>query len=125
VREQWLIVAAIAVTFIGGFYLKASPSKEAPSNELETLAQKCAGSAFMNYERLKALLSIKENEVMLLKAPTVDLQISQRRLEEDYCLQVARCQLPELPIQARNMAYSAIFSSCLDDEEKRKREDEQ
>jgi hypothetical protein len=123
VREQWIIAAAIAATFVGGFYLKSWPSKEAPSKEPETLAQKCAISASMNYVRLRALLSIKENEAMLLNATTVDLQISQRRLEEDYCLQVARCRLLDLPAQTGNMAYSAMFSSCLDDEEKQRHED--
>lgn len=49
-------------------------------------------------------------------APSPDKQIMRRRLFEKYCLEVTACGLQSYKGNSRDMAASALFSSCINEE---------
>jgi hypothetical protein len=71
----------------------------------------CEIAAFTDYNRANLTLLTKHELIM-----TVETTISQRRLQEQYCLRVAHCQIADLPLQKTTMALDTAFSVCLRDE---------
>lgn len=71
----------------------------------------CLTGAFEEYNRANLALLAKSEMLM-----TVETVIAQRRLQEQYCLKAARCELANLPPQQTTIALDAIFSRCLRDE---------
>ena len=93
-------------------FAAACSSAAAQQSELD-----CAVSAFTDYTKTKLAL--------LLQAPlpSVETQISERRLEEQYCLQYAKCllagqikEMKEPNDHTIGWMFSTSFSSCLRDE---------
>jgi hypothetical protein len=76
----------------------------------------CLTAAFNDYN--KANLAIKQRTPPL----PIEAIVAQRRLQEQYCLRVARCRVGE-PATDRSLAssYAAAFSSCLAEEAKAQR----
>jgi hypothetical protein len=70
----------------------------------------CISAALTDYVKMNAALAIRSAPLM-----SVEATIAQRRLEEQYCLRVARCRVGGV---ASAYATAAVFSSCLDDEAK-------
>jgi hypothetical protein len=71
----------------------------------------CLAAALSDY--------VKTNTALLASAGanfTVETRLSQRRLEEQYCVGVARCRVGDSP--AMRLPLAAVFSSCLDEEAK-------
>lgn len=70
----------------------------------------CALIPFKNY--IAAKFSLSQERLY----PPVESEIAERRLEEQYCLQFAQCQLPDKTSQTNTIAFSAVFSACLRNE---------
>jgi hypothetical protein len=73
--------------------------------------EECMVAAFTDYNRANLALLTKSDLLM-----TVETIITQRRLQEQYCLRVAKCHLAGLPPQHTTMALDVAFSGCLRDE---------
>src|ERR1035441_5959084 len=71
----------------------------------------CMVAALNDYNKANLALLTKSDLLM-----TVETTIAQRRLQEQYCLRVAQCQLASLPPQHTTMALDAAFSTGLRDE---------
>jgi hypothetical protein len=78
-----------------------------PALAQESTQTACAMTAFNDYN--------KANLALMAQSTTV----AQRRLQEQYCLRVARCRVGD-PTANRSLAlpYAAAFSSCLREEAK-------
>jgi hypothetical protein len=68
----------------------------------------CAVAAYTEYN--KANLALLTHSLPIM---SVEATIAQRRLQEKYCLDFARCISAGLPAETSSMAYSAAFSGCL------------
>jgi hypothetical protein len=72
----------------------------------------CAVAAYTEYNKANLALLTQSLPVM-----SVEATIAQRRLQEKYCSEFARCissGVPAgLPAETSNMAYAATFSGCL------------
>ena len=76
-------------------------------------ANVCTMAAFNQYQQANRKLM----ETFPAPMPP-DVIVSQRRLQEQYCSQLAQCLIPD-PQNPRNLIpYSATFSQCLRDEAK-------
>lgn len=68
---------------------------------------------------LRAALALQNQEGKLV--PTAEQVIARRRLNEDYCIRLARCEVREIrPTPSPELAATVLstqFSSCLQDEE--------
>jgi hypothetical protein len=71
----------------------------------------CLVAALNDYNQANLALLTKSELLM-----TVETTIAQRRLQEQYCLRVAQCQLASMPPQQTTVALDAAFSDCLRDE---------
>src|ERR1700721_2811227 len=70
--------------------------------------QECMVAAFTDYNRANMALLTKPDPLM-----TVETAVSQRRLQEQYCLRIAKCHLAGLPPQNTTIALDIAFSGCL------------
>jgi hypothetical protein len=82
----------------------------------QTGAQKACAVVVMT-EYNKANLALLQEGLLQF---SVDNVIAQRRLQEHYCLQYARCLVGEATNQALRSAQWGLFSSCLQEETKEK-----
>ncbi|WGJ15025.1 hypothetical protein QEV83_01570 [Methylocapsa sp. D3K7] len=71
----------------------------------------CMVAALIDYNQANLALLTKSD-----LPKTVEATIAQRRLQEQYCLRFAQCQLASLPPQQTTMALDGAFSDCLRDE---------
>jgi hypothetical protein len=103
--DHWqTLLAGLAALVI---VVAAFPSSASPGDQDST----CMVAALSDYNKSNLALLAKSELLM-----TVEAAIAQRRLQEQYCLRVARCQLASLPPQKTTMALDAAFSACLRDE---------
>ena len=72
----------------------------------------CLTVAVNNYTKANTALMLRSTPIM-----SVEAIVAQRRLQEQYCLRVARCRVGD---STKGMAipFAAAFSSCLDNEAK-------
>ena len=73
----------------------------------------CANLAFTSYQKADLALDQQQGTAPL---PSIDRQIARRRLQEQFCLQFARCTLPAGTPEASALALETLFSTCLRDE---------
>ena len=71
----------------------------------------CLVAAFTSYNSANVSLMASGGIPM-----TVEAQIAQRRLQEQYCVRVAECQNTALPKQQTTMVFDVAFANCLRDE---------
>jgi hypothetical protein len=72
----------------------------------------CAVDVATNYNKTK--LALLENQ---LRSPSIEGEIAERRLEEQYCLERAKCAMQTYATQPwYQMALVTEFSDCLRDE---------
>jgi hypothetical protein len=83
-------------------------------NARHTAQNPCARDVFLRY--IQDGLEITKQEAAAITAlrPTMEFTIAQRRLQEDFCAQFARCVFPDTEQSA--LKYSMAFESCLRDE---------
>lgn len=66
----------------------------------------------------KASLALSQNQ---LSSPSIESYVAERRLEEQYCLEMAKC---EMQIHANEpwyqMGLATAFGNCLEDEAEEK-----
>jgi hypothetical protein len=103
--DHWQTLLAGLIASI--ILLAALPSSASPATQDST----CMVAALNDYNKANLALLTKSELLM-----TVETTIAQRRLQEQYCLRVAQCQLASLPLQNTTMALDAAFSTCLRDE---------
>jgi hypothetical protein len=73
----------------------------------------CTVAAFKDYNA--------SNLALLATNPMpVETTIAQRRLQEQYCLRVAHCELASMPSQESTVVLDVEFSKCLEEEAKEK-----
>jgi hypothetical protein len=68
----------------------------------------CVDAAFGEYSKANIAIMTRSAPVM-----SIDATIAQRRLQEQYCLQVAQCRVDG---QDSAALIATMFSTCLDDE---------
>jgi hypothetical protein len=83
------------------------PASKAGQRDTQTTA--CLTSVFSGYNKLNLAILLQNGPTM-----SVEATIAQRRLQEQYCLQVARCLAGDPSV--RSIEYAVEFSSCLQDE---------
>jgi hypothetical protein len=71
----------------------------------------CATAAFDDYNKANTALLLQANPLM-----TPEATVAQRRLEEQYCLRLARCVVGGPANSSLRVPFSSAFSSCLRDE---------
>jgi len=78
----------------------------------DTADTACLAAALSAYTKANSALMLRSVPVM-----SVEAIVAKRRLQEQYCLRVARCRVGD---QNQGMAvlYATAFSSCLNDEAK-------
>ncbi|MBG0797093.1 hypothetical protein IYX23_05255 [Methylocystis sp. L43] len=74
-------------------------------------AEECGVAVMKDYNEANLALLGKSNSLM-----TVEITIEQRRLQEQYCLRVARCRLMSMSLQESTTVLPALFSRCLREE---------
>ena len=89
-------LAAVALALVWSVNVKGEPTTT------------CLAAALDEYNA--ALLRLLQDNEPL----SVTKQIAQRRLQEAYCLRIARCRMIEPSTQP--LEYTATFSACLRDE---------
>jgi len=73
----------------------------------------CVTAAFNDYNAA--------NLALITKIPMpVETTIAQRRLQEQYCLRAAHCELPSMASQEGTVLLDVEFSKCLEEEAKEK-----
>jgi hypothetical protein len=75
----------------------------------------CARAALAEYNR-QNLAILSSPAAQPIKTP--EATIAQRRLQEQYCLEFARCTVGNPAITSFRTPFSASFSQCLADEAK-------
>jgi hypothetical protein len=106
------IIAVGIMIFLVGSYLSRPEAKTkslSPTN-------KCAEMVLQNYLRLGITLSNRQMEAELNRASTIDFILAKRRLEEDFCMKFAKCNLIGISEDMIALVYSTEFYSCLRDE---------
>jgi hypothetical protein len=98
------VFAAIAI-------LKTESLPTVQNAAQDTTPKACIAAAFKDYN--KANLALLTGRIPLM---SVESTISQRRLQEQYCLRLARCVIGDLDNPSLNLPYLAEFSSCLREE---------
>ena len=71
----------------------------------------CAAAALVDYNKQNLAILQQGSPIM-----TVQAQIAQRRLQEQFCLRVAQCRVGDPSNQALGIAHAAAFSACLREE---------
>ncbi len=114
-RLRLLIAGSVLTLGIVALYIYTSGGQEpaAPPSRQEIAQNECAQRAFNDY--IKADNSLLQQQGAAPLA-SVEMTIAQRRLQEQYCLQFARCQNPDPTNQLFALVYAATFDSCLRDE---------
>jgi hypothetical protein len=111
------ISKAVILTWLLGLLSHTSPIRAAapPTDGQQTTQEKCSTEAFSIYN--KALYTLLQQDAAMPPLhSTVDLTIARRRLQEQFCLQFARCNFPDTSNQSLTVQYSLAFNSCLRDE---------
>jgi hypothetical protein len=113
-NKFWLVLSG-CVTFVvlSVLAFKAIPIKRPsiPPTAQQIAQKECAVQAYTYY--------IKTNLVLLQQqaaAPSVENTVAERRLQEQYCLQFARCLFPEPTSQLIALQHAIAFDGCLRDE---------
>ena len=77
----------------------------------ESQQSKCVAAAFTEYKEVNA-------DFILRAIPMpVENVLAQRRLQEQYCLQYARCMIGDPSVvRSLNSPFSVAFSTCLREE---------
>jgi hypothetical protein len=68
---------------------------------------------------------VKANTALLTSVPlvmTVEATVAQRRLQEQYCLRAAFCEVAGGTLEDRTMRVALSFNKCLEEEAKEKYE---
>jgi hypothetical protein len=99
---------SLNITLLAAMTLSAH-AQNAPTPESKTNAQSaCSALALSDYSKANIALTQAGTEHM-----TTDAIISQRRLEEQYCLRLTRCFVNE----ETSLGFVGQFDSCLGNEE--------
>lgn len=104
-KAEWLLPGAIvlSVAFVSG--------SGAQTKRQDAVTTACIAAAFKQYNA--ANVAILQSAAPIL---TIEASIAQRRLQERYCLEFARCVVSSIPPQSAAIPAAAAFSSCLKDE---------
>jgi hypothetical protein len=82
-----------------------------PSVAQDKQKNSCAEAAFREFIAQKVARS--ENAA---SPNSIESEIAERRLEEQFCLRFARCLVGEATSQLLNLQLATMFSACLRDE---------
>jgi hypothetical protein len=113
-KVLWLI--AVAVVLVGSTVWSTGvlTNKPVPSPTARDLAQnQCTTLAYTNHLKAKIALDQQQGSAPIR---SIDQVIAGRRLQEQFCLQVANCMVPEISAQARALTLASEFNACLRDE---------
>jgi phosphopantetheinyl transferase len=112
VDRSMAVVSALA---LGVFALNINTSRAQNSlqSRQEIARNECAQRAFTSYVTANNSLLQQQGAAPL---QSVEMTIAQRRLQEQFCLQFARCLFPDPSNEAVVLPYTAAFGSCLRDE---------
>jgi hypothetical protein len=87
----------------------------APADATQPAQKECAVAAFSTYN--KALIALLQQDASMPPLhSTVELTIARRRLQEQFCLQFARCNFSDTTNKFFAVEYSKAFNSCVRDE---------
>ena len=77
--------------------------------------RQCSVAAMTNYA--KATLEFLQ-QVAKEFYPTVEMQVLQRRMQEQFCLEFVKCNFPDTSSQPAATEYLIAFDKCLREEAK-------
>jgi hypothetical protein len=105
------VAVGIAVLYVNPFHGQKPP---VPAARKQTPQNQCAVDATLDYNKANLALweQRKQSPAAML---SVETEIMQRRLQEQYCQRFAGC-LVDANDQSNSMMYGTVFSSCLRDE---------
>lgn len=83
----------------------------ASASAKDSRAEECGAAVMREYNETNLALLGRSNPIM-----TVETTIEQRRLQEQYCLRLARCKLMSMSQQETTTVLPALFSRCLREE---------
>ena len=118
-------VATVAVTTTAAVGLVLVAILESPLGK--RTAPQIARPAAHNECSMQAVKDYLGVKINLITPPpqqpfiSIEAKISERRLEEDFCLRLAKCKLQDIDLHKINetllpMLYASGFASCLRDE---------
>jgi hypothetical protein len=115
--KQWLTAAVVVVLAVLAFKLLV-PEKERPAAEENSPQNECAYNAVVQYtnSKLGLLPQTSSPEQLPEQVLPVDRMLTERRLEEQFCLQFARCVFPDPTVASYARQLGATFSRCLEKE---------
>jgi hypothetical protein len=113
-RSSLRNLLAIAALVAASSY-SAMAGDDAKTTQITEAQKTCVSVATTAYLTANAELVSRGAGIM-----SVDDTIAQRRLVERYCKQFAGCMVSNLNPNFSDMAYRAMFASCLDDEAQQK-----
>jgi hypothetical protein len=104
-----IIIAGVISLGIKSTRTQKSPPSRTPQ---ETAQTQCITVAYTNYNKAK-LAMFQTVDI----SPSVGQIIAERRLQEQYCLQFARCMMvANTNGQLAGLQFASFFDSCLRDE---------
>jgi hypothetical protein len=110
---RMLVGGSVLALAVFAFGVESSRAQNSPRPRQEIARNECAARAFTSYVTANDSLLQQQGAAPL---PSVEMIIAQRRLQEQFCLQFARCQFPDPTNQMFALPYVAAFNSCLRDE---------
>jgi hypothetical protein len=113
VPKRIMICGALLAVGIFAVNVNTSRAQNSEQSRQETASNECTQRAFTSYIATNNLLLQQQGAAPLQSA---EMTIAQRRLQEQFCLQFARCLFPDSTNQALVLPYTAAFDSCLRDE---------
>jgi hypothetical protein len=115
--KKWLTAAIVVVVAV--LALKTlMPEKKRPVAEENNPQNECAYNAVVQYNNSKLGLSPQTSppEQLPEQLLSVDRMLAERRLEEQFCLQFARCVFPDPTVASLALQLGAAFNRCLRNE---------
>jgi len=103
------ILAALSLEFTRLPTILSQPSTQ------QTVNNDCTQMALMDYNKAKLTLAQQE-AAGLPSQSTIGIIMARRRLQEQFCLQFARCGFADPANQQFTLQYSLAFDACLRDE---------
>jgi hypothetical protein len=88
-------------------------SSIAASKDQDSPQYRCVVAAFSDYSKAN-IARLSQPPAQLL---SIETEIAGRRLREQYCLRYAGCLATNTTDQAGMLQHSAVFSTCLSEEE--------
>jgi hypothetical protein len=131
--KKWLTAAIVVVVAVLALKM-LMPEKKRPVAEENNPQNECANNAAVEYNNAKLGLLLPQNSYENLTGDdrleklkkalierarqpdqliSVDTTLAERRLEEQFCLQLARCVISEPTAALYALRLASVFNNCL------------